>query len=297
MKIHTLDLQFLQHPETIAAFLIESSDGLALVETGPHSTFHILEKAVENTGHKMADIRHVFISHIHFDHAGAAWCLADLGADIYVHPLGVKHLAEPSKLYNSAKMIYGDRMEELWGEMRPIAAKQLYGTEHGAQIKVGASTFTAWHTPGHAVHHVAWQLDDEVLFTGDVAGVRIENGPAMPPCPPPDINVEDWLKSIQLMRELGAEKFYLTHYGLITNKLAHLEDLEKRLLAWKEWMRPHFEQQTPMTDLVPLFEQFVASELSQNGVKKEILPQYESANPAYMSVSGLLRYWTKKEKS
>ena len=157
MKIHILDLGFMGHEQAIAAFVVEGSDGLALVETGPASTLPCLEAALAQYGWQLHDIQHVFLSHIHFDHAGAAWALAEKGATVYVHPKGLPHLAAPEKLYNSARMIYGDSMERLWGPMHPIPESQLYAPEHGQVIEAAGLHFTAWYTPGHAVHHIAWQ--------------------------------------------------------------------------------------------------------------------------------------------
>ena len=158
MKIHTIDLKFMGVERSIAAFAIEGPDGVALVECGPHSTIAHLKQGLSNIGYKTEDIRHVFLSHIHFDHAGAAWEFAQNGAMIYVHPAGLPHLAAPEKLYNSARQIYGDDMEVLWGKMEPIALERLYAPAHEEVIKAVGLTFTALHTPGHAVHHIAWEV-------------------------------------------------------------------------------------------------------------------------------------------
>jgi glyoxylase-like metal-dependent hydrolase (beta-lactamase superfamily II) len=299
MKVHTLDLEFFGVPRSIAVFVVESAEGLALVESGPASTLPHLQQVFQENGWKMADFRHVFLTHIHFDHAGAAWAFADHGAKIYVHPKGLPHMAQPEKLYNSARMIYGEKMDRLWGEMRPIAEEKLYAPQHGECIEVLGLHFKAWYTPGHAVHHIAWEVSDPttneaVIFTGDVGGVRMGNGPVMPPCPPPDIQVEDWQQSIRLLRELPVERLMLTHYGEIQDKQAHLDSLEQRLLSWANWMKPHAEANALPEELVPAFQTFVQQELLQAGVPTEDLPRYEAANPAYMSVAGLLRYWKKK---
>jgi len=302
MQIHTLDLGFLDIEHAIAAFVVEGPDGLGLVETGPASTLSHLEAALKKHGWQIPDFHYVFLSHIHFDHAGAAWAFAEKGAMIYVHPKGLPHLAAPEKLYSSARMIYKEQMDTLWGPMHPISETQLYAPAHGETIEAGGLQFAAWHTPGHAVHHIAWQVSEKgalegqnaTLFTGDVAGVKIGDGPVMPPCPPPDINVEDWLASIHLMHELPAETLYLTHFGKITEKKTHLDTLEQRLLAWAGWMKPFAEQQTPPEQIVPLFQKYVAEELSAAGVDEAGLRRYEAANPAFMSVAGLLRYWKKR---
>lgn len=297
MKVHTLDLGFLNIENAIASYVVEGSGGLVLVETGPASTLAHLETALQNNNWRLADFQHVFLSHIHFDHAGAAWAFAQKGATIHVHPKGLPHLMAPEKLYNSARMIYGEQMDALWGPMHPIEASQLSAPSHGDTVQAAGLTFTAWHTPGHAVHHIAWQVGkgaESSLFTGDVAGVKIGNGPVVPPCPPPDIQVEDWLASIRLMRELPAETLYLTHFGKITEKTTHLNALENRLLAWAEWIKPYAEQQTAAEQIVPLFEKYVTDELTALGVDERGLRRYEAANPAFMSVAGLLRYWKKK---
>lgn len=300
MRVHTLDLGFLGLEQAIAVFVVEGPAGLALVECGPYSTFEHLESALRDRGMPLRDIRHVFLSHIHFDHAGAAWALARQGARVYVHPVGLPHLAAPEKLYNSARQIYGDQMDRLWGEMQPVATDRLYAPEHGEIIEAAGLHFTAWHTPGHAVHHIAWEVApagsaaEAVIFTGDVGGVRIGSGPVAPPCPPPDIDVEAWQASIQLLRERPSDTLFLTHFGKITGKTAHLDALEQRLLAWAEWMRPHAEAQTPAAAIVPLFQAFVTAELNDAGIAEADRARYEAANPAFMSVAGLLRYWKKK---
>lgn len=140
-----------------------------------------------------------------------------------------------------------------------------------------------------------FETDQTVIFTGDVGGVRIgPEAPVMPPCPPPDIHVEDWLSSIQLLRHRPTDLLFLTHYGLISDKEAHLNALESTLKDWAEWIRPFAEQQTPVPEIVPQFEDYVRQQLVEAGVNEEGLERYNKANPAFMSVTGLMRYWKKR---
>lgn len=295
--IQTLDLQFLGKSDTIASFLIETSEGLILVESGPYSTYESLKNTLAEKGHAIDAVKHVFLTHIHLDHAGAAWALAQEGATIYVHPFGQKHLHNPEKLWNSAKMIYQDKMEYLWGDMQGIAEERLRTVSHGEKIKIGEVEIISWHTPGHAVHHVAWQIGD-ALFCGDVAGVRIGNGIVVPPCPPPDIQIEHWQESLSLIRSMNVKTLYLTHYGAFTDVEKHLDELERRLLERATWMKPYFDAQKSAAEVTPLFQEYVREELAVNGITNEDqLQQYENANPSWMSVAGLLRYWSKKQGS
>jgi glyoxylase-like metal-dependent hydrolase (beta-lactamase superfamily II) len=291
--LHPLDLQFLGHSETIASFLYETSEGPILIETGPHSTYKELQSELAKKGYTPADIKHVLLTHIHLDHAGAAWAFAREGATIHVHPRGVKHLHDPQKLMDSARRIYKDQMDYLWGQMEGIPMEQLSPMEHGQVLNVGETTIQAWYTPGHAVHHIAWQIGDQ-LFAGDVAGVKIHEGPVVPPCPPPDIHIEDWQESIRLMRGLDLKTIWMTHFGPIQNITEHLDQLEQHLLDYADWMKPYAEQQADPAKVTPIFQEFVMKELEKLGVEGEDLTRYEYANPPWMSVVGLMRYWKKK---
>ena len=295
MKIHTIDLYFQGHPHSIASYLIEHNGEIAIVETGPHSTLPNLLKGIQALGFRAKNVKQVFLTHVHLDHAGAAWYFAQLGAKVYVHPAGEKHLIDPTKLYNSAKMIYQDQMESLWGQMNPIPADQVQIIQNGEQVPFAGTYLTAWHTPGHAVHHIAWQWGKD-LFTGDVAGVKILGGPAVPPCPPPDINIEDWIASIQLIKRLGVKRLHLAHFGEVAFVQRHLTALAHRLAHWAVWMEPYYKQGVSQAEVTPKFMAFTMKELKRGGVSKELLEVYENANPSWMGVAGLMRYWHKRSE-
>ncbi len=291
--VNVIDLKFQGFSQAIASFLIESGEGPVLIETGPHSTFKALEAGVNPLGYDLSDIKHVLLSHIHFDHAGAAWALARRGAKIYLHPSGAKHMEDPSRLYESAKRIYRDKMDSLWGSLKPIPKDHLYQIPNEETVQIGNLKFTAHHTPGHAIHHIAWQLED-MLFTGDVAGVKINDGPVVPPCPPPDINIEDWKASISLIRGMNLNKIYLTHFGDFDNIEGHLNELEGCLDNWTSWTKVQFEKNADPKDITPEFQAFVDGKLAKKGLTKNEIDRYGAANPAWMSVAGLMRYWKKR---
>lgn len=288
-----IDLKFQGRENSIAAFLLETIDGPVLLETGPHSTINQLKKGIEDHGYSFTDVKHVFLSHIHLDHAGAAWAFAEHGAKIYIHPKAERHLINPQKLMDSAKRIYQDQMDSLWGDMKPIPKENLVIVDHKQKIKVGKTKLKALHTPGHAVHHISWQIG-EVLMAGDIAGVKIKEGIIVPPCPPPDINVEDWSKSIRLIKSFRFKELYLPHFGKISNPKPHLIELEGRIKNWANWIRPHWEQGKTVEEITPEFQAYVVKQLRDGGVDGEDLETYELSNPSWMSVAGLMRYWSKK---
>ncbi len=294
--IHTIDLKFLDLEQTIGSFLIPSSTGPVLIETGPYSTFKHLKSGIEKLGYRLEDIKHVLITHIHLDHAGAAWAMAERGAQVYLHPFGYKHMNDPSKLVQSAKRIYQEEMDRLWSDIKAIPAQRLNTVEHEEILDFGDIQIQAWHSPGHAVHHIAWQVGED-LIAGDVAGVKIGDGPVVPPCPPPDIHIENWKKSIQLLRTLPLKRLHLSHFGVIENIEEHLDQLEEVLEDWSQWIFPHYQAQTPLDQIVPLFEKYTTDQLISKKVTGIHLKQYDYANPAWMSVAGLMRYWKKRENS
>ena len=292
---HTLDLHFQNYEHAIASFCIESDDGLILIESGPYSTFKSLKSELEGKGLSIDDVKHVLLTHIHFDHAGAAWALAEKGANIYLHPFGSTHLQDPTKLVASATQIYGDQMDTLWGKMKVISEENIRIVEHLEVLQIGGKTFTSLHTPGHAKHHIAWQHKD-VIFTGDVAGVKINGGPVVPPCPPPDINIEDWIKSIELIIKRNPKRLVLTHFGEITNIELHMDQLKAILEDWSGWMKEKWESGLSNEQITPLFMKYTSNQLKENGVSEIGTKQYEAANPSWMSVAGLVRYWKKKQR-
>lgn len=289
--IHTIDLHD-RAPRVIASFLLETEGGPVLLETGPESRFSVLLDGLNKLGYAASDIKHVFVTHIHLDHAGAAWRFAELGATIYVHPKGAPHLIDPSKLWASATRIYGDQMEELWGNMGYVVEDRAQVVQDGDIITLGGVDIQAIETPGHANHHHAFKIGN-ILIGGDVTGVKIGRGPVLPPCPPPDIQVEVWRESIARVRVLQPEKLYLTHFGQVDQVLPHLEALESKLLEWAQWMKLRLKAGKTREQIVEEFGQHVADELRAAGLSEEEVKEYEYADPSWMTVDGLMRYWNK----
>jgi len=284
-EITLIDLRFLNVPETVACFLIKIENYNILVETGPASTIDQLEAALKVNNLELKDITHVLLTHIHFDHAGAAWILAETGAKIFVHPSGKNHLMDPSKLYLSAKRLYGAEMDLLWGEIRAIPEEKIIACNDGEPIL----DFVPLFTPGHASHHIAWQWKDHI-FTGDVGGVKLSpNGPVIPPCPPPDIDLKLWLNSIEILILKKPKYIWLTHFGKISNPETHLNELKRELISWIEWVRIKSSDQ----NLPEKFKLFIREKYNSARLTKEETLKYEAANPTDLSLMGILRYLQK----
>ncbi|MFN2476695.1 MAG: MBL fold metallo-hydrolase [Chthoniobacterales bacterium] len=291
--IHILDTRQLGRPGIIAATALETDLGIALFDTGPESTFDNIAADLRAAGARIGDVRHAFLSHIHFDHAGAAWRFAEAGADIYVHPHGARHLIDPAKLVESATRIFGEQMEKLWGRIAPVPQASVKVLEDGDLVRLGATEIRAIATPGHASHHHVYAWDD-VLFGGDIAGVRIGSGPPIPPFVPPELHVESWLESIDTMRAVNAAQIYLPHFGRVVGEIdAHFDALEKHVRDWSGWFRDRLRNGNDEAQLVPAFAEHEFAELRAGGASEDDAADYEHADPSYMAVTAALRYWRK----
>ncbi len=230
------DLEFLGLPGIIATGLIHGRDGVAIVDPGPTPCLPVLERALAERGFRWADVRAVLLTHIHLDHAAATGTIADLAPDavVYVHERGAPHIVDPSKLMASASRLYLDDMDRLWGEMRPVPEDRLrvIGTE--ASMTVAGHTLRAAWTPGHAWHHVSYFLPDAGLaFVGDTAGIVRPGGRlVLPPTPPPDINLEAWQASIEVILGWNPDTLFLTHFGPRQAPRVHMQSLWREMDRW-----------------------------------------------------------------
>lgn len=294
--VHLIDALHLGRPKIICAALLEATDGsLVMIDCGPESVFESLADGITKLGFKPSNIKHLLATHIHLDHSGGAWRWAkEFGAKVYVHPKGIPHMVDPQRLIASAARIYGDKMEFLWGRIEPIPVEQVMPAEDNAQLHLDGVTLNVLYTPGHAQHHNAyWLASERTVFAGDVAGVIIDNGPAIPPFPPPDIDLESWQQSIANIRAMNPQTLHITHFGKIVSPLERLAELEARILAWANWMKERLREGKSEDQIVPEFARFTEHELLAAGAPAGDLATYEQADPAFMSVSGLSRYWRK----
>ena len=248
--------------------------GDVIIDPGPASSAGRLLAALSGR-----EPRAILLTHIHLDHAGAAGLLARHWpqAEVWVHERGARHLVDPSRLIASATRIYGNAMERLWGEIVPVSAERLR-VLRGGENEGG---FQVAYTPGHAAHHVSYLHErSRVVFAGDVAGVRIAAGPVFPPTPPPDIDLEAWRASLDLLSAWEPHGLALTHFGLHEHPEEHLTQMREALTFWGDLGR--------RVD-APAFEHAVEGSLA--GLDDATRAGYLTAMPPSTLHAGLARYW------
>ena len=294
MEIIALDLNYLSLPVTIASYLVQGPTGYVLVETGPASTLSMLRRRLADHGLSTQDIRHVLVTHIHLDHAGAAGWLAQEGAQIYVHKVGAPHLIDPSRLLSSAARIYGDQMDTLWGETVAAPAEKVTAVEDGDVIDVAGLSFTALNTPGHAWHHHTFRLGD-IAFTGDAAGIRLPGTELIDlPAPPPEFKLEVWQKTIDRLLAEEFRAIYPTHYGRTEEVRDQLETLRVLMVEAADFVRERMVAGLERDAIVADYVAWMQDRMREQGLSEYAIRQYNAANPLFMSVDGIMRYWQKK---
>ncbi len=253
--------------------------GDALVDPGPSSCLPTLLEALGDD-----PPRALLLTHVHLDHAGAAGSLVRRWPEleVYVHERGARHMIDPARLVSSASQLYGADMGRLWGEVLPVAERNLRVLKGGERIRGG--TFEVAYTPGHASHHVCY-LGDGTAFVGDVGGVQISpSSMIIPPTPPPDIDVEAWHRSIELIGSWRPRRLARTHFGAGDDVAGELAELDRRLDEWSELAHARGR------------EAFIATvrEQIRHGVGAERAQTYQQATPVEQTYAGFERYWSKR---
>jgi glyoxylase-like metal-dependent hydrolase (beta-lactamase superfamily II) len=239
-----------------------------------------LKAGLADRGLQLEDVRHLLLSHIHLDHAGAAGVLVreHPGLQVHVSEIGAPHLVDPSRLERSARRLYADSFDTLWGELAPVPERNLHLV--GPRV-VGLDCFP---TPGHASHHVCFVDADGTLYAGDAAGVRIQpNRGVLPPTPPPEIDVQAWEATIDELERRAPDRLALIHFGVADDPGHHLAELRLTLLDWAESVEGGATEEE--------FMGYVRQELEVSG---NDAAAYERAMPFWQSYAGLVR-WAEKQ--
>lgn len=299
--VFLLDHHFRGSPGVIGSYLISDGDALTLIETGPASTMETLLAGVRQAGFDPDQIGDIIVTHIHLDHAGGAGALLHRlpRARLHVHPVGAPHLIDPSKLMSSATRIYGELMGPLWGEMLPVPKERLHVLGDRDSLATRSRTLHAYDTPGHANHHLALhERETGAVFTGDVAGVRLDGiRHVRPPTPPPEFSPEKWQASIATLRSLAPRKLYLTHFGRYDDVTWHLDELLARTWFWAGWVGGRLatgEEPPAVANALRDMEDVI---LSSAAGEDSLLVRYEEAGNYRMSVDGIARWWRKRGQS
>ena len=233
-----IDVKHLDTPEVIASALLESQGELALIDPGPTSRLGNLEAGLDALGLSVSDLTMILLTHIHLDHAGATGTLVrkNPSLQVVVHERGTPHLVDPSRLIKSATRVFGSEMERMWGNFESVPSDRITSLQGGETVLLGNRRLEVVYTPGHASHHVSY-FDEStgVAFVGDIGGIRMSNRACvLPVTPPPEVNLEEWMSSIEKIREWQPELLFLTHFGAAYPVDEHFDLLITEFQVWSD---------------------------------------------------------------
>jgi len=294
-----IDLLFQDLPRVIATVVVHGPGGVTLVDPGPSSTLPVLRRELERAGIAIADVTSLLLTHIHLDHAGASGTLVreNPRLRVYVHQKGAPHMVDPSRLLASATRLYGDAMDRLWGECQPVPADAIVALAGGERITASGRELDVAYTPGHASHHVSYfDTSSGTAFVGDTGGVRI-GAPLLvvPPTPPPDIDLDAWDASLDLIRAWNPQRVFLTHFGGFEQPLEHLADLQERLHQAASDVRSLLaDQSLDNEQRQARFVDRMVRTFRERLPDEDWVQRYQLAVPLDHCWHGLARYWSKK---
>jgi glyoxylase-like metal-dependent hydrolase (beta-lactamase superfamily II) len=256
--VNLIDLHHAGRERSVGCYLLDTDDGPALFDCGPTTTIAALKNGLEQQGMELANVRHLLLSHIHLDHAGAAGVLVREHPELQVHvsEIGAPHLIEPERLERSARRLYGDTFDTLWGELAPVPRDNV---QLVSDHVLGLACFP---TPGHASHHVSYLDRDGTLYAGDAAGVRIYPG-----------------QTIEEIERRDPDRLALIHFGVAEDPQRHLAELRLELYDWADFVRGGASEDE--------FVAYVRAELADAG---ENVDDWDGAMPLWQSYRGLKRW-------
>jgi glyoxylase-like metal-dependent hydrolase (beta-lactamase superfamily II) len=247
----------------------------------------------------MTDVNALLLTHIHLDHAGASGTLVRQNPrlKVYVHEKGAPHMASPEKLIASATRLYGDAMDELWGEILPVPAEAMVVLKGGERIEAAGQSLEVAYTPGHASHHVSYLARSAgIAFVGDTAGIRIPpKGLVLPATPPPDIDLESWRGSLTRISDWRPDTLFLTHFGPSPSVALHVSELVDRLEQASSLVRRSLARDESDEAREAWFAKQVRRELDRE-IGDADAHVYEVAGRFDLNWRGLARYWRKRNE-
>lgn len=271
-----------------------------LVETGPTTSVEAVTEGLESLGISSGDLAHIVVTHIHLDHAGGVGRLARRfpRAVVWVHERGAPHLADPQKLVASAARIYGEeRLHRLFGPVDPVPVGRLRAIVEGDRIELGDRGLDVLYTPGHASHHVSLvDTDSGALFTGDALGIHLPDDRVVRPAtPPPDIDVELGVQSIERIRAHARSVLLFSHFGPVSEVDELCDIAASRLRKWADIVREALEETDDLDRVTEVLDRKTASEFE--GVQSADPSRYDVLSDMRMNAAGLVRYWTKRREA
>ncbi|MCI4337061.1 MAG: MBL fold metallo-hydrolase [Thermoplasmata archaeon] len=295
-----LDLHFRDHEGLVASYALPSDDGWSLVETGPTTCHDALVRELGRNGIAPEEVKRVFVTHIHLDHAGGVGALATTlpHAVFYAHERGVRHLIDPSKLVASARRAWGPAADPLWGAIVPIPATRIRSLVGGESFPLQGGELQVLATPGHAQHHVSFlETRTRSILVGDSAGVFVEGSwRARPAIPPPDLDIAALFRSLERMIAAEPKRIWYSHFGPAPDAPAALRRYHATVQEWVGAAREAALTSPTVTSVAHALEQYEVGAAAAVGIAQPSEDRDRLVSGYELAAQGLLRYFELEAK-
>jgi len=239
--IHAVDAGYVR-PLLAAIHLIVDEGRVAIVDSGSNASVQPVLEALAALDLSPEAVDYLILTHIHLDHAGGAGSLMRRlpNARLLVHPRGVAHMVDPSRLVAGVSAVYGvTAVSKLYGEVLPIAERRIIPATHGLRVELAGRELLCLDTPGHARHHISvYDRRSSSFFTGDIFGLsyreldRDGRQFIFPTTTPVQFDPVAMHASLDLLLSHSPQVMYLTHYS-------QLRDVAAKALRLHELIDEH----------------------------------------------------------
>jgi glyoxylase-like metal-dependent hydrolase (beta-lactamase superfamily II) len=302
-EVFEIDTRMAGHDKITAGYLIRA-ERPCLVETGTAPSARVVRDALAGLGIGPGDLATVVVTHIHLDHAGGAGDIAAMfpDAEIVVHQRGARHLADPSRLMDSARSVYGSALDALFGVLAPTPAERIRAVEERGSIDLGGGRrLDSHYSPGHARHHVG--LIDSVsgdLYVGDAAGVFIEETQDLRPAtPPPDFDLALTLDSLRMFAALRPVRLLFSHFGPVGEVEQTLARSAEELKVWVEQTRRAHDAGLDLDHVVAMVTEQTRQRYAAlaPGADPALSARFERQSSAALNVAGITHWLERQEQA
>ncbi len=297
--VYQIDTFMAGYSQITAGYLIRG-ERPCLVETGTGASAPVVRDALADLGVGPADLATVVVTHIHLDHAGGTGDIARMfpAAEVVVHERGARHLADPSRLMASARGVWGDELDQLFGTLAPTPAERIRTVDRVGTIDLGGGRrLDSHYAPGHARHHVA--LIDSVsgdLYVGDAAGIYIpDTGDLRPATPPPDFDLAAALESLRMFAALQPTRLLFSHYGPVDEVTETLDRSAEEINVWVDETRRARGQGLDLDHAVARVAERTRQryEVLRDDVDPVMAAKYDRTSSTAANVAGIMYYLDK----
>jgi glyoxylase-like metal-dependent hydrolase (beta-lactamase superfamily II) len=296
-----VDLGFRDSDGIIASYLLPEEEGWALVEVGPTTCRSGLLRGLREAGVEPREVRDVFVTHIHLDHAGGLGALVEElpRAQFYAHESGLPHLVDPSRLVESARRAWGEASDTLWGAVLPVPPGRLRALRGGERFPLRSGTLEVLPTPGHARHHLSfWDSGASAVMTGDGAGVLLPGARHVRPAvPPPDLDIPRFLDSLEVVRRRDPSWLWFSHFGPYDRASQRLDEVARGVREWTSVAEEVLGRGGGVAEIEEALAALERDRARREGEGEDLVARTGTISSLRLAAAGLYRYLTRTRVS